>query len=53
MWFPDDPLNAQDRLFTNLRTPAQKMVTARIESPTKDLEPESLIAVFNIVVPNG
>jgi protocatechuate 3,4-dioxygenase, beta subunit len=53
MWFPGDPLNAQDRLFTILRPPAQNMVTARLESPTADLEPESLIAVFNIVVPNG
>jgi len=53
MWFPDDPLNAQDRLFTILRPPAQRMVTARLEAPTADLEPESLIAVFNIVVPNG
>jgi protocatechuate 3,4-dioxygenase beta subunit len=53
MWFPGDPLNAQDRLFTILRPPAQNMVTARIESPTAELEPESRIAVFNIVVPNG
>jgi hypothetical protein len=29
------------------------MVTAGIESPTTDVEPESVIAVFNIVVPNG
>jgi protocatechuate 3,4-dioxygenase beta subunit len=53
MWFPGDPLNAQDRLFTILRASAQQMVTARIESPTANLEPESTIAVFNIVVPNG
>jgi protocatechuate 3,4-dioxygenase, beta subunit len=53
MWFPGDPLNAQDRLFTILRPPAQQMVTARIELPTTDVEPDSVIAVFNIVVPNG
>jgi protocatechuate 3,4-dioxygenase, beta subunit len=53
MWFPGDPLNAQDRLFTILRPPAQKMVTARMESPAANMEPESAIAVFNIVVPNG
>jgi protocatechuate 3,4-dioxygenase beta subunit len=53
MWFPGDPLNPQDRLYTILRPAAQQMVTARMESPTANLEPESTLAIFNIVVPNG
>lgn len=53
MWFPGDPLNTQDRLFTILRPAAQQMVTARLESPTANLEPDSTLAVFNIIVPNG
>jgi protocatechuate 3,4-dioxygenase beta subunit len=53
MWFPDDPLNGQDRLFNTLRPAAQQMLTAKLLPPTANLEPESKIALFNIIVTNG
>lgn len=53
MWFPDDPLNGQDRLFNVLRPAAQQMLTAKIQPPTANLEPDSKIALFNIIVTNG
>ena len=53
MWFPGDPLNGQDRLFTMLPPPAQRLLTARLEPPSGNLEPGSRIALFNIIVPNG
>jgi hypothetical protein len=53
MWFPDDPLNGQDRLFNVLRPAAQQMLTAKIQPPTGNQEPDSKIALFNIIVTNG
>jgi len=53
MWFPDHPLNAQDRLFTNLPPAARRMVTGKIEASSRNIEPEAKIALFNIIVPNG
>ncbi len=53
MWFPDDPLNGQDRMFTVLPPGARQKLTCKIEAPTGPLEPDSKIAVFSIVVPNG
>jgi protocatechuate 3,4-dioxygenase beta subunit len=53
MWFPDDPLNGQDRLFNVLRPAAQQMLTAKIQPPTANMEPDSKIALFNIIVTNG
>jgi protocatechuate 3,4-dioxygenase, beta subunit len=53
MWFPDDPLNGQDRLFNNLRPAAQQMLTAKIQPPTGNQEPDSKVALFNIIVTNG
>jgi protocatechuate 3,4-dioxygenase beta subunit len=53
MWFPDDPLNGQDRMFTGLPPAARQKLTCKIEAPTGQLEPDSKIAVFSIVVPNG
>lgn len=53
MWFPDHPLNAQDRLFTNLPSPGRQKVTGKIEPPSGSMEPDAKIALFNIIVPNG
>ncbi len=53
MWFPDQPLNGQDRLYTVLNPSAQKMVTCRLQGAAGNLEPEASVALFNIVVANG
>jgi protocatechuate 3,4-dioxygenase, beta subunit len=53
MWFPDHPLNAQDRLFTNLPPPARAKVTAKLEPASGSMEPDAKVAVFSIIVPNG
>jgi protocatechuate 3,4-dioxygenase beta subunit len=53
MWFPDHPLNGQDRLFTNLSPAARQMVTGKIEAPTGSMESDAKIALFNIIIPNG
>jgi len=43
MYFPDDPLNARD----------VQLLVADIRAPTPDLEPDSLLAHWNIVLENG
>ena len=53
MWFPDHPLNSQDRLFLNLPAGARPMVTAKLTSSSAEIEPDAKIAVFNIIVANG
>jgi protocatechuate 3,4-dioxygenase, beta subunit len=53
MWFPDQPLNGQDRLYTVLKASAQKMVTCQLQGAAGNLEPEANVALFNIVVANG
>jgi protocatechuate 3,4-dioxygenase, beta subunit len=53
MWFPDHPLNAQDRLFINYPLAARKMLTCKIEAPTENMEPDAKIALFNVILPNG
>ena len=53
IWFPDEPLNAQDRLFNGLSPAARKMLTCKIEAPTGNIEPDSKIALFNIILTNG
>jgi protocatechuate 3,4-dioxygenase beta subunit len=53
MWFPDHPLNAQDRLFNVLRPAAQQMLTCKLEAATGNTEPDAKIALFNIILTNG
>lgn len=53
MWFPDEPLNGQDRLFNVLRPAQQSMLTCKLEASTGNLQPNSKTAVFNIIMPNG
>lgn len=53
MWFPDHPLNAQDRLFINYPTAARKMLTCKIETQTGNMESDAKIALFNVILPNG
>src|SRR5437667_4725776 len=53
MWFPDEPLNAQDRLFNGLRPAAQQMLTGKIEPPTGAMEPDSKVALVDRIGPNG
>jgi protocatechuate 3,4-dioxygenase beta subunit len=53
MWFPDHPLNGQDRLFNVLRPGAQQMLTCKLARPSGNMEPDAKVAIFNIVVTNG
>jgi len=51
MYFEGDPLNAKDRLLQS--SWAQEPLIARLLPPTRDVEPESLLAVWDIVIPRG
>jgi hypothetical protein len=52
-WFPDHPLNGQDRLFNVLPPAAQQMLTCKLARPSGNMEPDAKVAIFNIVVTNG
>ena len=51
MYFEGDPLNERDRLLQS--SWAQERLIARMLPPTRDVEPESLLAVWDIVIPRG
>ena len=53
MFFPNEPLNAQDGSFGRLPAAYREAATARILPPTKDLEAGSVIAVWDIILPKG
>jgi protocatechuate 3,4-dioxygenase, beta subunit len=51
MYFEGDPLNAKDRLLQS--SWAQERLIARLLPATGDVEPESQLAVWDIVIPRG
>ena len=53
MFFPDEPLNAQDGSFGRLNAAYKEAATARILPPTREFEADSVIAVWDIVLPKG
>ena len=53
MFFPNEPLNEQDGSFGRLRAEYKQAATAKILPPTKEIEADSVIAVWDIVLPKG
>ena len=51
MYFEGDPLNEKDRILQS--SWAQERLIAKLLPPTKEVEPESLLAVWDIVIPRG
>jgi len=52
MYFPGESLNDKDLLLQNVRANRQGVI-ARLLPPTPDLEPESLIVVWDVVLDKG
>jgi protocatechuate 3,4-dioxygenase beta subunit len=52
MYFPGEPLNDKDLLLQNLRG-AKDSVIAKVLPPTADVEPESQLVVWDIVLDKG
>lgn len=53
MWFPDHPLNRQDRLLMNFGKKERARLIGRLEGPSPNMEAESRVARFDIVLTNG
>jgi protocatechuate 3,4-dioxygenase beta subunit len=53
MWFPDHPLNGQDRLFMNMGTAERARLIARLEPPWPAKGTGRRVARFDIVLANG
>ena len=53
MFFPNEPLNATDGSYGRLSAVYKEAALAKILPPTKELEPDSVIAVWDIVLPKG
>lgn len=52
MYFPGEPLNEKDLLLQGLRANKEGAI-AKLLAPTKDVEPDSLIALWDIVLDKG
>ena len=52
MYFPEEPLNEKDLLLRGLRSNKEGAI-AKLLPPTKEVEPDSLIAVWDIVLDKG
>ena len=52
MYFPGESLNDKDLLLQNIRANRQGVI-AKVLPPTRDLEPESLIVVWDVVLDKG
>jgi protocatechuate 3,4-dioxygenase beta subunit len=53
MFFPDEPLNAKDRAFQSMNATYKEAAIAKLLPPTKDLEADAVIAVWDIVLVKG
>ena len=53
MWFPGETLNSQDQLLTMLSPRGQQRVTCKLEGPTSGMEPDSQVALWDVILPNG
>jgi protocatechuate 3,4-dioxygenase beta subunit len=53
MWFPDDPLNSQDRFLNFYPPAAREVLTCKIEPPTGGMEPDAKIARHYFILANG
>ena len=52
MFFPDEPLNEKDRIFQALRS-GKEAATAKAQPLTKELEADSLLLLWDIVLDKG
>ncbi len=52
MYFPGEPLNDKDLLLQNIRSNREGLI-AKVLPPTSEVEPDSLIVVWEIVVDKG
>lgn len=52
MYFPDEPLNEQDGIFRSLGS-SKDAAIARVLPPTRELEPDSLLLNWDIVLEKG
>jgi protocatechuate 3,4-dioxygenase beta subunit len=53
MFFPDQPENETDALLQAVPAGQRDTLIARISGPTKNLEPDSIVAVWDIVLMTG
>jgi protocatechuate 3,4-dioxygenase, beta subunit len=53
MFFPDEPLNEQDNILQSLKGARKQAVIAKLMPPTKELEADSIVAVWDLILRKG
>ena len=52
MYFPDEPLNEKDFIFKELGA-SKDAAIGKVLPPTKELEPDSLLVTWDIILEKG
>lgn len=53
VFFPNEPLNEQDNILQSLKSTRKESVIAKLVMPTKELEADSIVAVWDMVLRKG
>src|SRR5688500_3217209 len=53
VFFPDEPLNERDNILNSLKSARKEAVIVKTLPPTKELEPDSIVAVWDMVLLKG
>jgi len=53
VFFPNEPLNEQDNILNSLKGTRKESVIVKTLPPTKELEPDSIVAVWDLVLLKG
>jgi len=53
VFFPDEPLNEKDTILQSLKSPHKESVIVKLMPPTKELEADSVVAVWDMVLLKG
>lgn len=53
VFFPNEPLNDQDNILQSLKGTRKEAVIAKLVPPTKELEADSIVAVWDMILRKG
>jgi len=53
VFFPNEPLNEQDNILQSIKGPRKEALIAKLMPPTKEMEADSVHAVWDIVLLKG
>lgn len=53
VFFPNEPLNEQDSILQSIKGPRKEALIVKLMPPTKQMEPDSVHAIWDVVLLTG